>query len=75
MVPKLGYALAVLGGIVFLLGLLMLKFPNLFAMFGRLPGDINIDNRIFIPLGSSLVISIILTALSWVAGFLMKLFR
>ena len=45
------------------------------AMFGRLPGDINIDNRIYIPLGSSLVISIILTALAWVAGFLMRLFR
>ena len=46
------------------LGLVLLLFPRAFAWFGNLPGDIRVERRgirVFIPLGSMLVVSLILT--------------
>jgi hypothetical protein len=53
------------GLILIMTGIILLYFPKLFNWFGNLPGDIKIineNNRIYIPLGSMLLISIILTA-------------
>lgn len=54
---SLGIALIVTGGLLYL-------FPNLFTWFGRLPGDLRIETgrtKIFIPLTSMLLISIVLS--------------
>ena len=53
----LGIALIVAGGLFYL-------FPNLFHWFGRLPGDLRIESgrtKIFVPITSMLIISIVLS--------------
>lgn len=75
MISKIGFALASLGGILLIAGLLMIKFPRLFSMLGRLPGDINIDNRVFIPLGTSLLISIVLSAIAILFGIISRFLK
>lgn len=61
----LGRVLLLIGGLVFLLGLLLILAGNL-PFLGRLPGDINLEwgsIRIFIPLATMILLSIILTLL------------
>ncbi len=51
---------------LFLLGLVLNISPNLFAWFGKLPGDIRIEKEnsfIFLPLTSMIVISVVLSLL------------
>jgi len=55
-----------IGAGLFVLGLVLAYWPGLFGWFGRLPGDIRIEeeNRyIFVPITSMIVISVILTLL------------
>jgi hypothetical protein len=63
--------LLIIGGIVLAgLGLLIVVAPNL--GLGRLPGDIHIDRgnvQIFIPFGTMILVSIVLTILLNVFGF------
>jgi hypothetical protein len=63
--------LLIIGGIVLAgLGLLIVAAPNL--ALGRLPGDIHIDRgnvQIFIPFGTMILVSIVLTILLNVFGF------
>ena len=64
MSPELGRFLVVIGVVVVIIGglaMLGIRLP-----FGRLPGDISIQGErggIFIPLGTMLVISLVLTLL------------
>jgi hypothetical protein len=64
--------LLIIAGIVLAgLGLLIVVAPNIPAL-GRLPGDIHIDRgnvQIYIPFGSMIVISVVLTVLFNVFGF------
>ncbi|AFV75227.1 Protein of unknown function (DUF2905) [Thermus oshimai JL-2] len=63
---ELGKALLVLGLFLALLGVILLYFPKLFAWFGHLPGDIRIERegvRVYIPLTSSLLLSLFLSLL------------
>jgi Protein of unknown function (DUF2905) len=57
----------ILLGIAFLAAGLLYQFaPGWFNWFGRLPGDINIERgntRIFIPITSMIVVSLLLTLL------------
>lgn len=60
----IGKLLAVIGAVLLVIGLILNYAPWLINWFGRLPGDIRIENGnklIFIPLVSMLVLSIILT--------------
>jgi hypothetical protein len=63
--------LLIIGGIVLAgLGLLIVVAPNL--GLGRLPGDIHIDRgnvQIFIPFGTMILVSVVLTILLNVLGF------
>lgn len=63
--------LLILGGIVVaLLGVILVVAPQL-PFLGRLPGDIRIERenvRVFVPLGTMLLVSIILTVLLNVIG-------
>ena len=56
--------LLIIGGVVLaVVGLVLVLAPNI-PFLGRLPGDIRIENenvRVFIPLGTMLVVSIVLT--------------
>jgi len=61
-----GKVLIYAGLFLLLLGLILLYFPKLFAWFGHLPGDIRIERdglRVYIPIASSLLLSLILTLL------------
>jgi hypothetical protein len=61
---SLGLALLAAGAILVVLGLLV--WSGLLSWFGRLPGDLRIDRpgfRLFAPLGSMLLVSLVLTLL------------
>lgn len=58
--------LMILGAALFMLGAVLHFAPWLLHWFGRLPGDIRIESargRVFIPLTSMLLVSIVLTLL------------
>jgi hypothetical protein len=63
----MGKLLITLGIIAVLAGIIIIYVPNLFSWFGKLPLDINIQTehtRVFIPITSMLVISLILSLLT-----------
>ncbi|WP_028240077.1 DUF2905 domain-containing protein [Stutzerimonas azotifigens] len=67
----MGKWLMIVGAAVLLLGVALHFVPGLFGWFGKLPGDIRIESgrsRVFIPITSMLLISI-------VASVLLNLFR
>jgi len=58
--------LIIAGSIILVLGLILQFAPWLLNWFGKLPGDIRIEsgrNRIFIPITSMIIVSIIVTIL------------
>ena len=62
MLLGLGLVLAVLGGLL----LLADRYPGL--RIGRLPGDITVERerfRLYFPLATSIVLSVLLTLLLW----------
>ena len=64
MLVGLGALLALLGGVL----LLADRLPWL--RLGRLPGDIAVERerfRLYLPLGTSILLSLVLTALLWIA--------
>ena len=59
-----GKLLAIIGVVLVVLGLTMTYAPWLINWFGKLPGDIRIEDEkklVFIPITSMFVVSIILT--------------
>jgi hypothetical protein len=58
--------LLIIGGVLLaVIGVLLVVAPNI-PFLGRLPGDIRVDSdnvRVFIPLGTMLVVSVVLTIL------------
>lgn len=70
---RLGTILMVLGGGLFLVGLGVRM--GLFSWFGQLPGDINIQgerSRVVIPLGSMILISVVLTIVVNLIGLVLR---
>jgi hypothetical protein len=64
---SLGKLLTIIGIAIVIIGLVLTYLPGLFSWFGKLPGDIRIEDEkksIFIPITSMLVISVILTLLA-----------
>ena len=62
----MGKWMMIAGAVAFVIGALLQFAPQTLSWFGRLPGDIRIDSgdtKIFIPITSMLVISILLTIL------------
>jgi hypothetical protein len=65
----------VIGGGLLVVGALIRFFPGLFSWFGNLPGDINIEgenSRVFIPITSMIVISIVLTLVVNLVGWVLR---
>jgi hypothetical protein len=61
----LGAAIAAVGGLL----LLAERFPGL--RIGRLPGDVTVERdgfRLYFPLATSIVVSVILSLLFWLFG-------
>ena len=54
-------------GVIFLtVGIVLYMFPSLFSWFGKLPGDIvytGQSSKVFIPIASMIVLSIVLSIL------------
>jgi hypothetical protein len=69
---SLGRMLLLAGLLVAAVGALVLvadRFPGL--RIGRLPGDIRLERgnfRLYVPLATSVVVSVVLTALFWLLG-------
>lgn len=62
---EVGKLLILAGGALLLVGVLLTLAPRL-PLFGRLPGDLSFERggiRIYLPLATSLVLSIVLTIL------------
>lgn len=60
----MGKWLMVAGGLVFLVGAALAYAPGLVTWFGRLPGDIRFESggtKVFIPITSMIVLSVVLT--------------
>lgn len=65
MMAQLGKMLVITGALIFILGVIML-FSDRLPFLGKLPGDISFKSgtmKIYIPLATSIIISIILTIL------------
>ena len=63
------------GVILVIIGLILWIAPWLINWFGKLPGDIRIENennRVFIPVTSMILVSIILTVVVNVVRFFLK---
>ena len=63
---SLGRALILLGAILVVLGAILTFAPSL--PLGRLPGDLRIERpglRVYLPITSSLLVSLVLTAVFW----------
>jgi hypothetical protein len=63
----MGKLLIIIGIGIAVIGLVLTYLPGLFGWFGKLPGDIRIEDdkkSIFIPITSMIVISLVLTLLA-----------
>jgi hypothetical protein len=66
----LGRALVILGLVLAALGAVLTLAPRL-PWLGRLPGDIQVERgnwTIYVPLGTSILVSLVLTLILWVFG-------
>ncbi|MEI8570444.1 DUF2905 domain-containing protein [Methylomonas sp. EFPC1] len=62
-----GKALIVIGAAILVIGLILNYAPWLLNWFGKLPGDIRIQNKnsfVFIPITSMIVASVLITLLA-----------
>ncbi len=62
-----GKALITIGALLLAVGLLINYAPWLVSWFGKLPGDIRIQNKnsfVFIPITSMIVVSVLITVLA-----------
>lgn len=74
-VPRL---LISIGALLIVAGLLWAAFPRALEWFGNLPGDVDVkrgNSRIFIPLGSMLLVSVVLTLLVNLVAWLGRFFE
>jgi len=65
---EIGKYVFFLGIVLVVLGALVWRFPNLFQWIGRLPGDVSIQKghfSFYFPIVTCIVISILLTVVSW----------
>jgi hypothetical protein len=62
----MGKILIIVGAVILALGIVLYYAPWLVSWFGKLPGDIRIENKnsfVFIPISSMIVLSLLLTVL------------
>lgn len=67
----MGKTLVVVGVVIVVVGLLLMLGERSRIPFGRLPGDIKVFTRngtFYFPLGTSILLSIVLTVVLWLLG-------
>ncbi len=72
---RLGNVLMMVGAAVLVVGALVRFAPGLFSWFGNLPGDIRIEgenSRVYIPITSMILISVVLTVLVNLVGSMFR---
>lgn len=72
---RFGNVLMLIGAAIVVIGLLVRFAPGMFVWFGHLPGDIDIqgeNSRVFIPITSMIVISVVLTVVVNLVGLLFR---
>jgi hypothetical protein len=72
--PHPGWTLVIIGTVVTTIGLLWLWVPSV-PWLGKLPGDLRIDGdhvRLFFPLTSCVLLSVVATGLVWLARYLSR---
>lgn len=72
---RIGNVLIVVGAAVLVVGALVRFTPGLFSWFGNLPGDIRFEgenSRVLIPITSMIVVSIGLTLIVNVLGWVFR---
>ncbi len=64
----IGRTLILLGAVLIVIGALITVLPRLPLPIGKLPGDLTFRGRnwvVYVPLGSSILISVVLTLIFW----------
>jgi hypothetical protein len=72
---RFGNLLMIVGAAFLVVGALVRYAPGLFAWFGNLPGDIRIEGentRVFIPITSMIIISVVLTVVVNLVGWMFR---
>lgn len=72
---RFGNVLMLIGAAIVVLGALLRFAPGMFSWFGNLPGDIDIqgeNSRVFIPITSMVVVSVVLTVVVNLVGMLFR---
>ena len=70
--------LVTLGVLLLAAGIVLYLFPRALSWFGSLPGDVNIrrgNTRVFIPITSTLLLSVGLTVLLNLVTWVVRFFR
>ena len=65
---EIGKFVVILGVFLVVAGVILWRFPGLFAWVGKLPGDIAVQKgnfSFYFPVVTCIVVSIVLTLLSW----------
>lgn len=65
---EIGKFVVILGVFLVVVGMILWRFPGLFGWVGKLPGDISVQKgnfSFYFPIVTCIVVSIILTLLSW----------
>ena len=65
---EVGKFLLLIGAALIVVGAVLWRFPGLFVWFGKLPGDISVQKgnfSFYFPVVTCVLISIVLTLLSW----------
>jgi hypothetical protein len=68
LMQELGKIVMIIGIVLAISGVLLWKFPGWFGWMGRLPGDISVQKgnfSFYFPIVTCIVISVVLTLLSW----------
>ena len=72
---RVGSVLMIIGAAIVVTGAVVRFAPGLFSWFGNLPGDIRIENegsRVFIPITSMILVSVVLTVIVNLVGSLFR---
>ncbi len=72
---RAGSLIMALGALLLIIGALVRFFPGAFSWFGNLPGDVRIEgenSRVFIPITSMILVSLVLSVLARVVGAIFR---
>lgn len=65
---EIGKIVVMIGALVVVVGIILWRLPSLFGWVGKLPGDISVQKgnfSFYFPVATCILVSIVLTLLSW----------